>query len=463
MSESAVNWTRDAAAHLLRRAGFGGTPAEIDDLYGRGLTGAVSRLVDYEAVDVSGYEAVLAGRAYNLLSNRGLQQWFLDRMAFSPRPLEEKMTYFWNLHWTSGISKVQGVTLMLNQNKTMRQYAIGRFDDLVLKMSQDPAMLVWLDNWLSRVGHPNENYGRELMELFTIGVSSGYTQTDVTMVARALTGWTLTPGSHNKTDNYNGATFFDNPNQHDTGAKTILGQTGPWTASDALGIILNWTDAQGSKSGRFLTAKLWTYFAYEDPTPDVVAQLTSVWTSSNRSIREVLRALFSMPEFYEAHTRKKWVRSPVEYAVAAIRMLEGQSDFTAAINSFAGMGQALFNPSDAKGPEWGLSWMNTGTFFARANFVNTLCNNRGSSGTRFDPNAVLAGHDASTADKVVDLLADRLNVADAPASTRLAWINYMNRDDSGNKVTWTNTAAMIDKKVRGVVHLMLTSPAFHLA
>ena len=463
MGETAVNWTRDAAAHLLRRAGFGGTPAEIDDLYQRGLTGAVGRLVDYETIDKSAYEAALAARGYNLLTTRGLQQWFLDRMAFSPRPLEEKMTYFWNLHWTSGISKVQGVTLMWNQNQTMRRYAVGKFDDLAVKISEDPAMLVWLDNWLSRPQHANENYARELMELFTLGVSSGYTQTDVTMVARALTGWTLTTGSYTKSDNYNGATFFDNPALHDTGVKTILGQTGAWNGYDAIAIILNWSDAHGSKSGRFLTAKLWTFFGYENPTDDIVNQLTAVWTSSGRSIREVLRALFTMPEFYEAHTHKKWMRSPVEYAVAAVRMLEAQSDFLAPINSLPGMGQALFNPSDAKGPDWGLAWMNTGTLFARANFVNTLCTNRSAGGTRFDPNALLSSNDASTADRVVDLLANRLNVTDAPPTTRLAWIDYMDRDEAGNQVTWTNTPANVDQKVRGLAHLMLASPAFHVA
>lgn len=463
MGETAVNWTRDAAAHLLRRAGFGGTPAEIDDLYGRGLTGAVSRLIDYDGIDKTAYETALAARSYNLLTTRGLQQWVLDRMAFSPRRLEEKMTYFWNLHWTSGIAKVQGVTLMLNQNQTMRQYAVGKFDDLAVKISQDPAMLVWLDNWLSRPQHANENYARELMELFTVGVESGYTQTDVTMVARALCGWTLTPGSYTNSNNYNGATFFDDPARHDNGSKTILGQTGNWNGTDAIAIILNWSDAGGSVSGRFLTAKLWTFFAYANPPDAVVDQLTAVWTSSGRSIREVLRTLFTMPEFYEQHTRKKWVRSPAEYSVAAIRMLEGQSDFSAPANSLTGMGQVLFNPSDAKGPDWGLDWMNTGTLFARANFVNTLCTNRGSTGTRFDPNALLSGHDASTADKVVDLLAGRLNVTDAPPATRLAWIDYMNRDDAGNRVTWTNTPASVDKKVRGLVHLMVTSPAFHLA
>jgi Protein of unknown function (DUF1800) len=119
---TSVNWTRDAAAHLLRRAGFGGTPSEIDALYARGLEGAVSSLVDYDSIDLTSYEASLAAKNYNLLNVRGIQQWFLDRMAFSPRAFQEKMTYFWNLRWTSGIAKVRGETLILNQNKTERQY-----------------------------------------------------------------------------------------------------------------------------------------------------------------------------------------------------------------------------------------------------------------------------------------------------------------------------------------------------
>ncbi|MDQ2970954.1 MAG: DUF1800 domain-containing protein [Acidobacteriota bacterium] len=457
---SSINWNRDAAAHLLRRAGFGGTPAEVDALGARGLDGAVSQLVDYGTVDMTAFEAALAAKSYNLLTTRGLQQWFLDRMASSPRPLEEKMTYFWNLHWTSGISKVRGTTLMLNQNRTQRQYATGKFDDLVTKMSQDPAMLVWLDNWLSKASRPNENYARELLELFALGIGN-YTQTDVTQVARALTGWTLQ--GYSNADNYNGATFVDNPAIHDNGSKTILGQTGPWNGADAINIILNRTDARGSVSGRFLGAKLWTFFVYDDPPDFIVDQLASVWTASGRVVREVLRAILSSPEFYEPHARKTWVRSPVEYSVASIRMLEGASDFSSPAASLAGMSQSLFDPSDAKGWDWGLSWMNTGTLFNRASYTNSLASNRGQTGTRFDPNRILQGKDASTADKVVDIVADRLNVSDVSASVRQAWIDYMNTNDAGQRVAWTNTAANIDKKVRGLVHLMLTSPAFHFA
>ena len=177
----------------------------------------------------------------------------------------------------------------------------------------------------------------------------------------------------------------------------------------------------------------------------------------------VVRAILLHPEFYEAHTRKTWVRSPAEYAVASVRMVEAQTDFATPANSLSGMGQVLFNPEDAKGWDWGTSWMNTGTLFARSTMANAMSTNRGSTGTRFDPNRLLAGRDASMAEKVVDILADRLNVEDASSRVRGAWIEYVNANDDGSRGNWTNTPANVDKKVRGLVHLMLTSPAFHLA
>ncbi|MEO8431451.1 MAG: DUF1800 domain-containing protein [Acidobacteriota bacterium] len=457
---STLQWNRDAAAHLLRRAAFGGTPAEIDALTALGFEGAVSRLVDYDGIDASAYEAALAARGYNLLNQRGLQQWFLDRMANSPRRLEEKMTYFWNLHWTSGLTKVRGETLIANQNRTQRTHAVGRFDDMVVKMSQDPAMLVWLDNWLNKAAKPNENYARELMELFTLGIGN-YSQDDVTAVARSLTGWTV--AGYRRSDHYNGATFAIDAAVHDGGTKTILGRTGPWSGTEAIDIILNHSDARGSVSGRFLGGKLWSFFAYENPPDFIVDQLAAVYVSSGRVLREVLRAIFSSPEFYEPHARKSLVRSPVEYSVASIRMLESTSDYASAAASLDGMSQDLFDPEDAKGWDWGLAWMNTGTLFNRATLANTLASNRGSSGTRFNPEALLAGRPASTADEVVGIFSERLNVADVAPAIRGGWIDYMNTDDAGQRLTWTNTPANVDRKVRGLVHLMLTSPAFQFA
>src|SRR5262245_36633804 len=272
-----ITWNRDAAAHLLRRAGFGGTPAEIDALAARSLEEAVASLVDYDSISLDSYEAALAARGYDLTRLSGLQRWFLDRMAFSPRPLQEKLTYFWNLHWTSGISKVKGETLILNQNQTERTLAMGKFDDLVVAISQDPAMLVWLDNATNRVGRPNENYARELMELFTLGIDQ-YTQTDVTEVARALTGWTVT--GYNRATDYNAATFVVRTDYHDAGSKTILGKTGNFDGYGAIDAILNHTDAGGSVSGRFIGGKLWTFFAGTYVPAHVLDQLQTVYTTT---------------------------------------------------------------------------------------------------------------------------------------------------------------------------------------
>ena len=456
----AIPWTRDAAAHLYRRAGFGGTPAEIDALYARGLEGAVAWLVDYDSVPIDDYESALASRGYDLQRTTGLQQWFLDRMAFSPRPLQERMTYFWNLHWTSGIAKVKGETLIYNQNQTERRLAMARFDDLVTAISQDPAMLVWLDNATNRVGRPNENYARELMELFTLGVGN-YSQTDVTEVARALTGWTV--ANYNKATQFDAATFTVRSDFHDAGSKTILGQTGNFDGNDAIRIVLEHADADGSVSGRFIGAKLWSFFAGRAAEDYVVAALRDAYVSSGRSIREVVRAILLHPDFWDAHARGAWVRSPAEFAVAAVRMLEAQSDFSGPANALAGMGQSLFNPSDAKGWDWGAAWLNTGALFARASLANTLASNRGSAGSRFDAAALLAGVDASTAEAVVDAIAARLNLGRAGADVREAWIAYLEANDDGSRGGWVNDAAHVDEKVRGLVHVMLSGPGFQIA
>ncbi len=464
-----ISWDREAAAHLARRAGFGATPAELDAYVRIGLDATVDQFVHYESIDNSALEADLqnltsfvppaTSPVYDLSRIDGVRKWFLHRMTFTKRPLEEKMTYLWNLWWTSGISKVQGVTLMLNQNKTMRQYAVGKFDDIVVAVSQDPAMLVWLDNYTSRVGRPNENYARELMELFTLGVDN-YTQTDVTEVARALTGWTVQ--GYTGADNYNGAKFLDNAQAHDNGTKRILGQTGNWNGRDAIRIILEASNSQGSVSGRFVARKLWTFFAYHDPPEWVIDELTGVYVSSGRSIRDIVDHLFRMPEFYEPHARKVLVRSPVEYAVAALRQLEARTDMSVPVGDLIAMGQPLFDPLDAKGPEGDMAWINTGTVFARASTTNKFVTNRGTTGTRIDLSQLLAGKTLTTANDVVNALIDRFGLSDIPPQTRAVWAKFVDSKSDGSRGYWQNTSAQTDVKVRGLIHLMLTSSDYHL-
>jgi hypothetical protein len=144
-------------------------------------------------------------------------------------------------------------------------------------------------------------------------------------------------------------------------------------------------------------------------------------------------------------------------------MLEGSSDFSAASNALSAMNQRLFDPDDAKGWDWGLSWIGTGTYFARSSLANTLATNRAATGTFFSPNALLLGQNVTTADQLVNLMADRLNINDAASDTKAAWVEYVNANDDGSRGVWTNTPASVDKKMRGLVHLMLTSPAFQMA
>ena len=465
----AILWNREAAAHLARRAGFGATPSELDQFADMGLDRAVDFFVRFEGADNSTLESDLlrlttiqppaAAPVYDLTRVPGIQRWFLHRMAFTRRPLEEKMTYFWNLLFTSGISKVNDTTLLLNQNKTERQLAVGRFDDLVLAITKDPAMIIWLDNFTNRKGRPNENYARELMELFTLG-EGHYAESDVQEVARSLTGWTITKLRTEPASEYR---FYFDAAGHDGGVKTILGQTGEWDGGDAIRIILGHTDPEGSVSGRWLGRLLWTFFGYPDPPAWVVGELASVYAATDHSIRAMLDHLFRMPEFYETHSRRAIVRSPVEYIVAATRNLDARTDFQTATNSLIPMGQYLFNPEDARGWEGDLTWINTGTVFSRASFANALATNRTGRGSYIDPAALVAGRPLATAADVVSAVADRLGLSEAPARSRAVWESYVSARDDGSRGTWTNTPANVDKKVRGLVHLLLTSPEYQLA
>jgi uncharacterized protein (DUF1800 family) len=464
----AISWNRSAAHHLARRAGFGGTPAEIDALTAMGHDAAVASFVNSDSIDNSALESALTTLttvqppattpAYDLNTTTGLQKWFLHRMAFTARPLEEKMTFFWNQVLTSGIAKVNDATLILNQNKTQRSLALGRLDDLILTITKDPAMLIWLDNYTNTKGRPNENYARELMELFTLGVDR-YTQRDVTEVARALTGWTITKPSGAPASQY---VFSFSASNHDTGGKTILGQTGNWDGGDAIRIILEAADQRGSLSGRFLGSNLWAFFAYNDPPAWVVDELAAVYVSSSRSIRAVVDHIFRMDEFYEPHARKALIRSPVEYVVATIRQLEAKTDMSTPAANLVPMGHNLFNPVDAKGWEGDLDWINTGTVFARASYTNSLTTNRGATGTRIDLAALTAGKSLATPRDVVNALADRLGLAEAPPETLAVWEKYVDSRPDGSRGYWTNTAAQVDQKVRGLAHLMITSAEYHL-
>src|SRR5689334_11855154 len=240
---------RVQAAHLLRRAGFGGTPTEIDELAAMSHSDAVEKLLTFK------YDGNLAFNLQRKFDEAGytpnlndLQYWWLLTMVRTKQPLQERMTLFWHSHFTTAYSKVKDEMALTQQNQLYRDFALGNFKDFVKAVSRNRAMIEYLDGQSNRKGQPNENYARELMELFTIGIGN-YTEQDVREAARAFTGW-----------GYRGLVYFFNKNQHDDGSKTFMGKTGNFNGDDIIDIIID-----NPQTGRFITTKLWRNFVYDNP------------------------------------------------------------------------------------------------------------------------------------------------------------------------------------------------------
>src|ERR1041385_2269342 len=278
---SSDRWNYTTAAHLLNRAGFSGPPTEIEKLIALGPEKAVSHFVDYESIPDDTADPSWAKpspeRTKQFLAMRDkseeerrkllreeqqsqrqhlleLRGWWFERMAKGPRPLQEKMVLFWHGHFATSVEKVREAYLMWRQNDLFRRLATGNWLDMLIEVAQDPAMLVWLDQAQSRKEHPNENFAREVMELFALG-EGHYTEKDITEAARALTGWSYERPRQR---------FVARPMWHDRGEKTIFGQKGNFDGEDFLKLVV-----EQPQSARFITAKLWNFFAGEPPPEKV--------------------------------------------------------------------------------------------------------------------------------------------------------------------------------------------------
>jgi uncharacterized protein (DUF1800 family) len=386
-------------AHLLRRAGFGGTLAEIEEFASLSREEAAERLLNYETVDNSALDARIAAANFNLtypgrVDGKGpllsdMQRWWLTRMAYTARPLEERMTLIWHGRLTSQVSKIgnQRAKFMVQQNELFRVHAFGRYDDLLHAVSKDPAMLVYLDTIESTKDHPNENYARELMELFSMGVGN-YTEDDVRESARAFTGWRLTPPAREPAPQglteaerreYLNRLFAEYEPQfvvqarlHDTGTKTFLGRTGNWDGDDVVDIIMEQT-----ATGRFVSRRLFTEFANYDPSDETVERLASVWEQSGHSVKDVVRAILTSDEFYSERSYRAIVRSPVELVVNMVRAFGIETGFRGLEGGVRAMDQILFEPPSVAGWPGGATWLSSSTFFARINFLDQFLMPRG--------------------------------------------------------------------------------------
>jgi uncharacterized protein (DUF1800 family) len=282
-----------------------------------------------------------------------LRGWWLQRMAKGPRPFQEKMTLFWHGHFATSYEKVRDAYYMWRQNELFRRLATGNWLDLLTQAGKDPAMLVWLDQAQSRKDHPNENFAREVMELFALG-EGHYTEKDITEAARALTGWGLEPEAQK---------FVWRPFIHDTGEKTVLGKTGNLDGDDFLAQIV----AQ-PQAAMFITAKLWNFFAGEYPSPELNAELAGFFRQTGNNFKPFMRMMFSTEEFYSPSIVRNEIKSPVQWLIGSVRMLECElPPPLVSTNLLRSLGQDIFAPPNVKGWDGGIAWITTNNLIARYN------------------------------------------------------------------------------------------------
>ena len=398
-----AQWSSAAAAHLLQRAGFGGRPDEIAALTALGPREAVRRLVRWQSVpedfvafdesdlhdpglepfpasrpaatDAAKRDGQAIGVAAKPAGNRRLQPvtnkffywlrasrlethrlsyWWAQRMLVTPRPLQEKMALFWHGHFATSEEKVRDYRKMLRQNTLFRAQGNGSFRELLIGVAQDPAMLTYLDAGVNVKGAPNENFAREIMEMFTLGVGH-YTELDIREAARAFTGW-----------NAQDLTFTIDPARHDDGIKRVLGREGPLDGVKVIDILL----AQPA-AAEFIAGKLYTYFVRQELSPALRAELGTRFRASRYDIAGLLETIFMSRDFYSEASVASRIRPPVElvvttYRQAGLRQVPGVPDFNEVTES---LGQKLFYPPTVAGWAQGKSWITPGLLIARSNFA----------------------------------------------------------------------------------------------
>ncbi len=429
-------------AHLLRRASFGATPEEIEQRLANGLDATIDWLVNYEKVD-DPFEDIASKLSpdRNVRQFADIQSWWLKRMVETRRPLQEKMALFWHNHFATSIEKVRFPLFMYQQNMLFRKYALGNFREILLEISKDPAMLIWLDSNSNRKGAPNENYGRELMELFTLSFGN-YTEQDVKEAARAFTGWYL---------NREGQFFF-NAAQHDNGIKTFLGHTGNLNGEDIIDIL-----AKHDATAHYISKKLFSFFAYPEPESSVVDHFAQIYLKSNYSIKAVVEAILRSDEFYSDRAFFAQVKDPTQFMVGSLRLLGGTTKTNNAVGAMRRMGQSLFDPPNVKGWDGGLVWITTTTLFERFNFAPLIETSTTDAASKFNPVETIKQKNLFTAEKIVDYYL-RLLVQDKVSDeTRGALIEYLGSTDLKSA-----EAKIVEAKVRGLIRLVMAIPDYQL-
>jgi hypothetical protein len=364
-------FTRKWAAHLFRRAAFGATEARLQLALKDGPAKTLDVLLAGEPDAADRLELLTeTGRYYS--DPASLRTWWLYAMLESGHPLREKLSLFWHNHFATSYAKVRSTKLMYEQNVTIRKHALGTFPPFLLEMSKDTAMLVWLDSNRNVKGVPNENFAREVMELFSLGVGN-YTEKDIQEAARALTGW------HHDVEV---STFVFNRELHDDGTKTVFGKSGKFTGEDVVKLC-----CEHKACASFLVSKLYAFLVSETAPPKaLLAPLAEQYRKSGYDTAALVRTMLSSRLFFSEHAYRKRVKWPVECALGAIRTASpDRVPLGDVVEPLSKMGQALFAPPNVKGWRTGTDWLNSATLLARNNFTEKVALGDWSRGPRSRP------------------------------------------------------------------------------
>ncbi|QEL18196.1 DUF1800 domain-containing protein [Limnoglobus roseus] len=445
-------WDAKKVGHLYRRAGFGASSAELDAGVKDGPEVTLDRMLNGGPADAD-FEQSSEFMASERSLPAGtpavqLAAWWLYRMLRTPHPLREKLSLFWHNHFATSIVKVQNARYMLGQYRLVHRHALGNFRNLLQEMTLDPAMLIWLDAKESKRGKPNENYARELMELFTLGIGN-YTEKDIREAAKAFTGYGIKQGK---------ATFVEK--EHDAGPKTVLGKTGDFAAKDVVDICL----AQKA-CPRFLVTKLYHFLFSDAETPkaEFLQPLVRQYAESDFDTGKLVATMLRSDHFFSASVYRAKVKSPVEFAVGIVRVLEGNVGPLSLANSLEALGQVLFAPPSVKGWDGGPAWLNGQTLLFRQNLALALTSTEDARfGRRCDPAAVLSRYDRRTDEAAIAFFLRVFLQDDVSAEAREQLAGYANKSKATKYPPFWSADDVTKHRLRTLAHLTLTLPEFQL-
>ncbi len=457
-------WDLKKVGHLYRRAAFGASLEEMQSAVRDGPDRTITALLDGRA-DAEGDRlwTTMSRSLADANSADQISALWLYRMLYSPHPLREKLTLFWHNHFATSNAKVLNVSYMLGQYELMRRHAQGSFRTLLTDMSRDPAMMIWLDTVQSQRNQPNENYARELMELFSLGVTNArrpgernYSEDDIRQAARAFTGLRIQEGR---------AVF--RAGDHDNGEKSVLGQHGRFGADDIVRICLEQESAP-----YFITRKLFRFLISEtiDATPALLEPLATEFRR-DWNFGGLVEAMLRSKLFFAQSAYRSKIKSPVEYVLGIVRGLQGNRNDQEGngvgtielARALEGLGQRLFYPPSVAGWEGGRAWLNGQTFLLRQNLALALTSTSDPRfGRRLDPANLLRRHDAASQEAKVDLLLRVFLQGDIPAASRQRFLAYAGDTERQTyPVYWTAEDAA-NHRVRALCHLVLCLPEFQL-